>query len=170
MPASGPAPDTGTPAPSTDAVASTAQTSRSESSAIPAPTTSGLVDTGDVFGFDVIEARLGEESVTLALADEPALRSRGLMGVTDLGSLDGMLFSWGGDVVNSRFTMRNTLLPLHIVFFDADGAFVSSRDMVPCQVEDCPTYGSAGPYAYAIEFPAGTVVSTDDRLELDLPD
>ena len=114
-----------------------------------------------MIGFDVIQVTLGGEPITVALADESALRSRGLMGVTDLGALDGMLFSWGGETVSSRFTMRNTLIPLHI------GAFVSQADMVPCETDDCPTYGAAGPYAFAIEFPAGEVVSTDDRLEID---
>ncbi len=116
----------------------------------------------------MVEVRLGGDSITVALADEPALRSRGLMGVTDFGSLDGMLFSWGGDTVSSRFTMRNTLIPLRVVFFDSDGAFVSQADMVPCEVDECPSYGAAGPYAFAIEFPAGTAVSTTDRLELGL--
>lgn len=133
------------------------------------PSTAALVDTGDVFGFDVVEATIGDDPVVLALADAPGLRSRGLMGVTDLGDLDGMLFSWGGDTVSSRFTMRNTLIPLRIVFFDADGAFVSRADMVPCEIDDCPTYGAAGPYAFAIEFPAGTVVSTDDRFDFEAP-
>jgi uncharacterized membrane protein (UPF0127 family) len=110
---------------------------------------------------------LGDETLTLALADEPGLRSRGLMGVSDLGALDGMLFSWGGETVNSRFTMRNTLIPLRIVFYDTDGLFVSQADMVPCEVENCPTYGAAGPYAFAIELPAGTTVSNGDRLDLE---
>jgi uncharacterized membrane protein (UPF0127 family) len=170
VPTSESAPDLGTaarptvtsPAPATDA------SSPPPSGTAPS-TTSGGIDIGDVVGFDVIEVILGGEPVTLALADESALRSRGLMGVTDLGALDGMLFSWGGEFVNSRFTMRNTLIPLHIVFFDADGVFVSQTDMAPCDVEDCPNYGAAGPYAYAIEFPAGTAVSAGDRLELDLP-
>jgi uncharacterized membrane protein (UPF0127 family) len=166
VPAPQSAPDPGTTARPT-------ATSSAPPADTPSPTqtstTSVGIDTGDVVGFDVIEAILGGEPLTLALADESALRSRGLMGVADLGALDGMLFSWGGESVASRFTMRNTLIPLHIVFFDADGEFVSQADMVPCDVENCPTYGAAGPYAYAIEFPAAMVVSTDDRLELDLP-
>lgn len=121
-------------------------------------------DTGDVSGFEEIEVSLGSDVLLLALADDSSLRSRGLMGVTDLGEFDGMLFSWGGDEVNSRFTMRNTLIPLTIVFFDADGAFVSTTEMVPCETEECPTYGAARPYSYAVEFPAGTPVSTGDRL------
>lgn len=88
------------------------------------------------------------------------------MGVGDLGALDGMLFSWGGETVSSRFTMRNTVIPLRIVFYDTDGFFVSQADMVPCEVEDCPSYGAAGPYAFAIELPAGTTVSKGDRLDL----
>ena len=128
------------------------------------PTTTVGTDTGDVSGFEVVEAPLGSDVLLLALADDSSLRSRGLMGVRDLGELDGMLFSWGGDEVNSRFTMRNTLIPLTIVFFDGDGAFVSTTEMVPCETEECPTYGAARSYSYAIEFPAGTPVSTGDRL------
>ena len=128
------------------------------------PTTTVGTDTGDVSGFEVVEAPLGSDVLLLALADDSSLRSRGLMGVTDLGELDGMLFSWGGDEVNSRFTMRNTLIPLTIVFFDSDGAFVSTTEMVPCETEECPTYGAARSYSYAIEFPARTPVSTGDHL------
>ena len=160
MPDPGPAVDSTVTDPSTPPGGSATSTTRDPSEDDP-------VDTGDVIGFDVIQVTLGGEPITVALADESALRSRGLMGVTDLGALDGMLFSWGGETVSSRFTMRNTLIPLHIVFFDADGAFVSQADMVPCETDDCPTYGAAGPYAFAIEFPAGEVVSTDDRLEID---
>ena len=50
-------------------------------------------------GFDLVEVSLGGESLTLAHADEPSLRSRGLMQVVELGDLDGMLFSWGGNTV-----------------------------------------------------------------------
>ncbi len=162
-------PDTGT---STVVVSGTETTAASTGDPTPqtaGPTepTSSVIDMGDVSGFDVIGVTLGDDRLTLALADSPELRSRGLMNVADLGALDGMLFSWGGETVNSRFTMRNTLIPLRIVFFDATGAFVSRADMVPCEVDECPTYGAAGPYAFAIEFPAGTSVSTGDRLVLD---
>ncbi len=89
------------------------------------------------------------------------------MGVSDLGDLDGMLFTWGGATVTSRFTMRNTLIPLRIAFFDADGFVVSTADMMPCETEECPTYGASGPYASAVELPAGTEVDPGARLELE---
>ncbi len=134
-----------------------------------APTTTAaadppIVDLGDLSGFDLVAASLGDDPLTLALADEPGLRSRGLMGVTDLGDVDGMLFTWGGDRVGNRFTMRNTLIPLTVLFFDVDGELVSRADMVPCQADPCPTYGAAGLYAYAVEFPADREVDEQARL------
>jgi uncharacterized membrane protein (UPF0127 family) len=62
--------------------------------------------------------------------------------------------------------MRNTLIPLTVVFFDVEGTFVSRADMVPCEAEPCPTYGAAGVYAYAVEFPAGREVDDQDRLTI----
>jgi uncharacterized membrane protein (UPF0127 family) len=126
-------------------------------------------DAGELTGFSFIEATLGAERLTLAVADEPALRSRGLMGVTDLGSVDGMLFTWGGEQVTSRFFMLNTLMPLTIAFFGDQGDLVDVVDMVPCEEDPCPTYGASGPYAYAVEFPAGRRVAADDVLVFDSP-
>lgn len=124
------------------------------------------VGTGDVEGFGVTTVRLGGEDLVLGVADEPAERARGLMEVTDLGGLDGMLFSWGGSEVTTGFFMKNTLIPLTIAFYAADGSFVDSFEMEPCTTEECPTYRASGPFAYAIEFPAVRDVSGDDRLVL----
>ncbi|MEX2278939.1 MAG: DUF192 domain-containing protein, partial [Acidimicrobiia bacterium] len=95
-------------------------------------------------------------TLDVAVASTPTDRSQGLQGVSDLGDLDGMLFEWGGDTVTSRFTMANTLLPLDIFFFDADGRFVDGFSMVPCESDPCPLYAAAAAYAYAIEVPAGS--------------
>jgi uncharacterized membrane protein (UPF0127 family) len=52
--------------------------------------------------------------------------------------------------------MKDTLIPLSIAFFGADGGFVSDADMVPCPPGTaCPTYGAAGEYTTAVEVPAG---------------
>jgi len=136
---------------------------------VPAPVTTtpiDEIDTGDVEGFDVARIRIGDEDLVVAVADEPAERARGLMEVTDLGELDGMLFSWGGDEVATGFYMKNTLIPLTIAFYAADGSYVDSFDMEPCRTDECPTYRSSGPFAVAIEFPAVRGVSPDHRLVL----
>ena len=125
-----------------------------------------MVETGDVEGFGVARIRIGDENLLVAVADEPAERSRGLMDVTDLGELDGMLFTWGGSEVTTGFHMRNTLIPLTIAFYADDGSHVDSFEMDPCTTDECPTYRARGPFAYAIEFPAVRDVSTADRLVL----
>lgn len=95
--------------------------------------------------------------VCLWLAEAPADRARGLMGVTDLGGADGMVFVWD-EPTQGNFWMRDTPAPLSIAFFAADGSFVSSADMTPCldgPDQDCARYAAAGPYQMAIEVPLG---------------
>ena len=107
--------------------------------------------TGMLFG--------GGASVSAArcalLADTAEQHSQGLMGRTDLAGYDGMLFRFDDDT-QAAFYMKDTLIPLSIAWFDADGRFVSTADMAPCGDQPvCPTYGPAGPYRYALEVPQG---------------
>ena len=96
----------------------------------------------------------------VAVVDTPSGRGQGLRGVTDLGDLDGMLFSWGGSDTTSRFTMEDTLIPLDIMFFAADGRWVGTVRMQPCRTPPCPLYSAPGSYAYALEVPASSSVAT----------
>jgi uncharacterized membrane protein (UPF0127 family) len=93
------------------------------------------------------------------LADEPAARARGLMQVTDLGGLDGMLFRYASPSTDAYYMLR-TRLPLSIAFF-ADGAFVSAADMAPCPDDDddpaCPRYAAGAAYTAALEVPQGAL-------------
>ena len=56
------------------------------------------------------------------------------------------------------FWMKNTLIPLDILYFDSEGNFVSSSTMEPCTKDPCATYPSAGPAQYALEVNAGFAV------------
>lgn len=107
----------------------------------------------ELAAFDRVQIILGGESWTVALADTPLLWSRGLMGVTSL-SVDGMLFVFE-DTASLSFWMKDTLLPLDIAFFSADGTLVDSFGMTPCEQESCRTYSAAGPFRYAIETVVG---------------
>lgn len=91
--------------------------------------------------------------LTVVVADTPEKRNQGLMNVTDLGDLDGMLFVWDSPTTSS-FWMKDTVLPLDIAFFDAAFAFVDSFVMLPCTEDPCPSYPAAGAFSYAIEVPA----------------
>ena len=106
------------------------------------------------------------------LADTPQLRQRGLMEVTDLGDgKAGMLFAFEAPNAG-RFWMRNTPMPLSIAFLADDGSLVSTADMAPCgDRDDCPTYGAAGPYAWALEVPRGGLARLgvlDDGARIDV--
>lgn len=89
------------------------------------------------------------------LAETSEQQQRGLMGRTDLGGYDGMLFRFSSDTTAS-FYMKDTLIPLSIAWFKADGSFVSTTDMEPCPDKvGCPTYSATGPYRYALEVAKG---------------
>ncbi|MBU1865372.1 MAG: DUF192 domain-containing protein, partial [Actinobacteria bacterium] len=97
-----------------------------------APTaTTGPAAPDPLDGFARLEVGVGGEVWRVAVADTPALRSRGLMGVTDLGSVRGMLFLWPNDTAGG-FWMKDTLIPLDIAFFDAAGVLVDLVSMTPC--------------------------------------
>lgn len=104
------------------------------------------------------------------LAADDTQRAQGLMGRRDLAGFDAMIFRFDQDVT-SAFHMRTVPVPLSIAWFDADGAFVSSTDMAPCEDRpDCPEYAATGPYRYAVEVLQGGLeplgIGPGSRLKL----
>jgi uncharacterized membrane protein (UPF0127 family) len=105
----------------------------------------------------------------VAVAQTASSRRSGLMLVTDLGSLDGMLFVFP-DTTSGTFWMKDTLIPLDIAFFDDDGSLVDVLQMEPCPPDtDCPSYAAAGPYRYALEARQGDLIDLTDDAKLTLP-
>ncbi len=131
----------------------------SSTATVPSSTTVATPSTTDALpelaGFATITVAVDGDELEVALADRPDLRRRGLMGVTDLGGLDGMLFVFGEDV-DGGFWMKDTVIPLDIAFFDAEGRVVDWLTMDPCLADPCPTYTPGGSYRYALETPAGS--------------
>lgn len=119
-------------------------------------------DRSPLAGFGEIAFRIEGPGAPVALrcallADSAALQAKGLMGVTDLGGYDGMLFRFTSDTTGGFF-MRDTPMPLSIAWFDADGDLVSTADMEPClDGGTCPTYHAADPYRDALEVPQGAL-------------
>ncbi len=103
----------------------------------------------------LLESPNGESrSVAIEIADEPDEWSQGLMHRTSLADGTGMLFLFPEEKQRS-FWMKNTLIPLDILYFDSEGNMVSLHTMTPCKGDPCPTYGSKGAARYALEVPAG---------------
>lgn len=125
---------------------------------------SGTPDAVRPEGFDrvVVSVSTGadEEPIetTLWFAGTEDQRRRGLMGVTDLGDADGMLFAFESEA-ERQFYMWQTPLPLDIFFFDAGGRLVGDAAMTPCLEETstgCERYSPGVPFLMAIEVPAST--------------
>ena len=94
--------------------------------------------------------------------------ARGLMFRTHLPWNAGMLFAYD-DEETRRFWMKNTLIPLDMVFFDSSSKIIDIKENVPpCKQEECPTYPSKEPAQYVLEVNAGFVqekgIKLGDRL------
>ncbi len=103
----------------------------------------------------VIRSSDGQElSIRVEFADTEAEHTQGLMHRTVLADGDGMLFRFAEER-KLNFWMKDTLIPLDIAFFKADGTFVSSATMTPCDHDPCKQYFSGTPAAFALEVPSG---------------
>lgn len=88
------------------------------------------------------------------IVDTPESRQKGMMFRKDFGDMQGMLFLFDAEQPLS-FWMKNTLIPMDVLFFDDDANFVSAATMVPCESDPCPLYASEEPAMSALEVPAG---------------
>jgi len=117
-----------------------------------------------------VELRAHKFDIEIA-ADEPA-RERGLMFRDEMPADHGMLFTFG-DLAQRSFWMKNTRIPLDILYFDEKYKLVSLQQRVPpCRSSgnDCPVYPSTAPAQYVLELNAGTAeklgVQVGDELKV----
>lgn len=117
----------------------------------------------------VIETAGGERVFRVEIADTDELRSRGLMGRERLDEDAGMAFLWPEDT-DSAFHMRDTLIPLSVAFFSAEGRILRILEMVPCTADPCPRYDPETRYRGALELNGGALaragVRAGDRLRI----
>lgn len=99
---------------------------------------------------------LSGHTLSVELATTPAQWGRGLMGRARLAQGHGMLFVFPVEAQQS-FWMKDTLIPLDILFFDNQGRLVSGwHGVQPCRHDPCRLYPSGVPARYVLELPAGS--------------
>ncbi len=103
--------------------------------------------------FPEAEIGVGDELITVWVADESAERQQGLMEVDQLPrDIDGMLFVFEAEA-SVTFAMFNTPMPLDIWWFDTTGVLVGWAEMEPCRSRPCTSYRSPGPIQWVLETP-----------------
>src|SRR5690606_29459375 len=100
----------------------------------------------------VIVTRDGERKFTVEIADDYRLRSAGLMFRTEMNDDHGMLFVFERSHPLS-FWMKNTPMPLDLIFIDGKGAIV---DVLPGEPFSIAPIGPAAPARFVLELKAGT--------------
>lgn len=96
------------------------------------------------------------ERFVVEIADDDQERARGLMFRESMGDDRGMLFIHDHQSPQA-YWMKNTKIPLDILYFDKNRKLVSQqRDVPPCSLGNrCPPYPSNAPALYVLELNAG---------------
>lgn len=112
-----------------------------------------------------IATAAGPQHFIVELARTPEQRQRGLMFRQDLAADAGMLFVYPSDGEVDMW-MENTLLPLDMIFFAADGRITKVAERTVPLSE--ATIGSDGPVRGVLEVNGGTAsrlgIAVGDRL------
>lgn len=105
---------------------------------------------------------LGGHPFNLEVARTPAQWQKGLSKRSNLKDNEGMVFVFDREQL-LHFWMRETLIPLDIIYFNSDGSFNSVYKNVPsCKLPKytsayCPNYASKGSARFVVELKGGTL-------------
>ncbi|MFT5585218.1 MAG: uncharacterized membrane protein (UPF0127 family) [Cognaticolwellia sp.] len=97
------------------------------------------------------DIQVGQQTISVELADDPAERHQGLMYRSSMDAEHGMLFVYPNTAPRS-FWMENTSIPLSIAFLDETGRVLNIENMTPYDRSGVPSAGAA---MYALEMNRG---------------
>jgi uncharacterized protein len=120
----------------------------------------GILGAGNRF----VTVYINDKPFQAEIADTPEKHARGLMFRRCLKDGYGMLFVFPDEEVRS-FWMKNTLIPLDMIFLNGDKQVVDLFASVPpCRRDPCPSYTSALPARYVLEIAGGLAAKLKLRV------
>ncbi len=124
----------------------------------------GTAGAGGVARTAPATAELRGHRFSIEVAADDASREHGLMDRTSMPADHGMLFVFPDSEIRT-FWMKNTLIPLDMLFFDSNRRLVTLlHDVPPCKADPCPIYPSTAPARYVLELNAGTAAKLGVRI------
>ena len=112
-----------------------------------------------------IDVQIGEKTYHLLVAETEEQKERGLMDVESMEEDEGMLFDYSDEPqAELSFWMKNTTIPLDIVFINQDGIVISVKQGVP-NSEEYITESSEF-ISCVIELNANSGVKPGDKTDL----
>ncbi|MCK5460627.1 DUF192 domain-containing protein [Candidatus Gracilibacteria bacterium] len=88
---------------------------------------------------DLKKVEIGGETFLVEVVDTPQERRDGLMFRKSMPLDKGMLFIFEAETLKT-FWMKNTLLPLKIIWISEEGIVVDIQNAEPCRANPCKTY------------------------------
>lgn len=104
-----------------------------------------------------------DKCIIAEVSDTPEKITKGLMFKTELAEKRGMLFKFGTDGVYP-FWMKNTLIPLDVIWISRDLRIVHIENAVPCEETVCKTYNPDKIALYVLEVNSGFVEENNIKI------
>lgn len=121
--------------------------------------------------FDEIYINSGNGLIKInaEIADDDKEIMKGLMFRERLDETAGMLFIFD-DERYQTFWMKNTLIPLDIIFINSNFEIVDVKNAVPCKESPCALYKSSKPAKYVLEvngnFTVRNSIKIGDKIKI----
>ena len=110
-----------------------------------------------------INIEIGEKRYSVEVAKTEEEKEKGLQGRTKLGDSEGMLFDFSDEVGEVSMWMKDTLIPLDIVFIDDDEEVVHVAEGVP----NSTSMITVQDVAYVLEVNSGSGIQEGDELDFE---
>ena len=129
---------------------------------------SGCFNRAPASDLPTMKMQIGQKQFELEIANTQDARMTGLMRRDSMPADHGMIFVFR-TVQEWSFYMKNTRIPLDIVFVDANGRIVSIQQMKPYELT---SISPPAPVKYAIELNQGAAAKAGAKVgdQLRIPD